>query len=138
MHTLMAAPASALFQSFRLVIRIDGIETDLIQRRPDMIERTGQTDYARIGELLHGSSIHLRLAFGLIATRPTVTYLDTFSFARHVARHEELALSSREEDHGFAALEHCAIYLSAMQIHTALEMLHANPFDINEPDIASA
>jgi hypothetical protein len=102
-----------------------------------MAERIGRPDYDAIRELLHNASIHFRLAFGLTATRPPVNYLDTFSFGRHVARHNELALTPQEEEDAFAALEHCATYLSAVQVHTALESVHPDPFPISESDISS-
>jgi hypothetical protein len=95
-------------------------------------------DYDMIRLLLHDASIHLKLVFGLTATRPHVSYLDTFSYGGLVARHDELSLTATEEERAFAALEHSATYLSAVQVHTALEAVHSAPFHIAEADIGSA
>jgi hypothetical protein len=103
-----------------------------------MPQRLGRPDYDDIRALLYNASIHFRLAFGLRATQPAVDYLHAFSWGHHVADHDELALSHEQEEQAFAALEHCATYLSAVQVHTALESIHEDPFSIREADIASA
>ncbi len=79
-----------------------------------------------------------KLVFGLTATHPHVEYLDTFSFGAYVANRGELSLSAGEEEQAFAALEHCGTYLAAVQVHTALESVHPDPFHIPEPEIAAA
>jgi hypothetical protein len=103
-----------------------------------MPDALGRPDYDAIRALLRSASIHLRLVFGLTTTRPSVSYLDTFSFGHHTARNKELRLTQEQEDHAFAALEHCATYLAAVQIHTALKSVHGDPFHLPEEDIASA
>jgi hypothetical protein len=103
-----------------------------------MSDYAEKPDYGMIRLLLHDASIHLKLVFGLNATRPRVSYLDTFSYGSHVARHDELSLTAKEQERGFTALEHAATYLSAVQVHTALEAVHSAPFHIAEADIGSA
>lgn len=49
-----------------------------------------------------------------------------------------MKLTKEQEEHGFAALEHCATYLCAVQIHTVLETIHPDPFSISEPEIQVA
>ncbi|NET40181.1 MAG: hypothetical protein F6K19_50980, partial [Cyanothece sp. SIO1E1] len=49
-----------------------------------------------------------------------------------------LGRRSNQEELAFAALEHCGTYLSAVQVHTALEAIHPNPFNIPEKEIADA
>jgi len=89
-------------------------------------------------ELLQNALLHLKLVFGLRATRPEVSYLKTFSFGRHIAYQDELSLTPQQEEHAFAALEHCSTYLAVVQIHTVLEAIHVDPFHISEPDIGAA
>jgi hypothetical protein len=96
------------------------------------------TDFDTIRLLLRNAAIHFKLVFGLRATRPSVSYLDTFSFGRHVAHHDELALTPEQEEHAFAALEHCATYITVVQVHTVLEAVHPDPFHIKEPAISAA
>ena len=103
-----------------------------------MPQPIGRPDYDDIRALLHNASIHFRLAFGLRATRPAVNYLDAFSWGHHVAYNDELALTQKDEEQAFAALEHCATYLSGVRVHTALESVHDDPFNIREADVASA
>ena len=103
-----------------------------------MPEHIGRPDYDAIRASLYYASIHLKLAFGLQASQPTVSYLDAFSWGHHVAEHDELALTREQEDQAFAALVHCATYISAVQVHTALESVHDDPFQIREADVASA
>ena len=93
-------------------------------------------EFSRI--LLPNAQVHFKLVFGLTATRPQINYLDTFSFGGHVAYRTELALTTEQEEHAFAALEHCGTYLAAVQVHTVLESIHADPFQIPEPEIAAA
>src|SRR5690349_2996864 len=95
-------------------------------------------DFEFLRILLQNASLHFKLVFGLRATRPEVSYLETFSFGRHIARHDELSLTPQQEEHAFAGLEHCATYLTVIQIHTVLESIHIDPFRISEPQIAAA
>jgi hypothetical protein len=93
-------------------------------------------EFSRI--LLLNAKMHLKLVLGLTATRRHVNYLETFSFGQHVAHRDELALTTEQEEHAFAALEHCAPYLAAVQVHTILESIHTDPFKISESEIAAA
>ena len=109
-----------------------------------MPEHIGRPDYDAIRASLYYASIHLKLAFGLRATfgfpatRPGVSYLEAFSWGHHVAEHDELVLTREQEEQAFAALGHCATYISVVQVHTALESVHDDPFQIPEADVASA
>ncbi len=94
-------------------------------------------DFEWMRILLRNAKLHFKLVFGVTATRPRIGYLDTFSFGRYVAHRDELALSSDEEGHALSALEHCGTYLAATQVHTVLERVHPDPFQIREPDIAA-
>lgn len=103
-----------------------------------MKQRNPSSDFEFSRILLHNAQMHFKLVFGLTATRPHINYLDTFSFGQHVAYRDELALTTEQEEHAFAALEHCATYLAAVQVHTVLESIHADPFQIPEPEIGAA
>ena len=88
--------------------------------------------------MLHNAQVHFKVVFGLSATHPRVTYLDTFSFGGYVAHRKELSLSPAREKQAFAALEHCGTYLAAVQVHSALESIYPGPFHIPESEIAAA
>jgi len=109
-----------------------------------MPEHIGRPDYDAIRASLYYASIHLKLAFGLRttfgfpATRPSLSYLEVFSWGQHVAEHDELVLTREQEEQAFATLGHCATYISVVQVHTALESVHDDPFQIAEADVASA
>ena len=95
-------------------------------------------DFEEIRALLRNAAVHFKLVLGLRATKPTVSYLETFSFGQHVAHHEELALTPKQEEQAFAALEHCATYIAVIQVHTVLEAIHPDPFHIAEPATSAA
>ena len=95
-------------------------------------------DFDTMRVLLQSAAVHFKLVLGLRASRPPVSYLETFSFGKHVAHHGELALTPDQEEHAFSALEHCATYIAVVQIHTVLEAVHPAPFQITEPAISAA
>jgi len=103
-----------------------------------MSRKNTAPDFNATQVLLQNAAIHFKLVFGLRATRPSVSYLETFSFGRHVAHHDELVLTPKQEEHAFSALEHCATYIAVVQIHTVLEAIHPDPFNIKEPAILAA
>src|SRR5437773_8496566 len=102
-----------------------------------MPEHIGRPDYDAIRASLYYASIHLKLAFGLQASQPTVSYLDAFSWGHHVAEHDELALTREQEDQAFAALVHWARSISAGQVHTGLERVHDDPSQKRKSESAS-
>jgi hypothetical protein len=95
-------------------------------------------DFEFMHFLLKNAKLHLKLVFGLRTSQPKVHYLDVFSFGKHIATHKELSLTYQQEEHAFAALEHCTTYISVVQIHTVLEAIHPDPFHISDPDSAAA
>jgi hypothetical protein len=95
-------------------------------------------DFEFMHLLLKNAKLHLKLVFGLRTTQPKVHYLEVFSFGKHIATCNELSLTHQQEEHAFAALEHSASYISVVQIHTVLEAVHPDPFNISEPEIAAA
>ena len=86
-----------------------------------MVTRVRSPDFEFERLLLHNAQLHFKLVFGLTATRPEVRYLDTFSFGKHVAKRDELALTEEEEERAFAALEPCGTYLAVVEVRRALE-----------------
>lgn len=65
-------------------------------------------------------------------------YLDAFSFGHHLAEHDELRLTAKEEDRAAAALEHSTTYLMAIQLDTALALAVPQRFKHPDVDIQSA
>jgi hypothetical protein len=65
-------------------------------------------------------------------------YLDTFSYGKHVASRDELALSPSEERDASLALEHTTTYVMALQIDTALEALVPERFTPTDTEAQNA
>ncbi len=103
-----------------------------------MAEPKPQCKFEESELLLANAKLHFKLVFGLTTTTPDINYLGTFTWGKHTATHEELALTPEQEEYAFSALEHCGIYLAVVQIHTALEAIHPDPFSISEPEVSDA
>lgn len=69
---------------------------------------------------------------------PTFDYLNTFSWGKHTATHENLSLSVKQEDYASSALLHCTTYTMLIQVDTALEKLIPNRFKHENSDIKTA
>jgi hypothetical protein len=65
-------------------------------------------------------------------------YLEAFSFRRHLADHQQLALTPGEEKRAAAAFEHRATHLLAVQIDTALQRVVPNRFRHHDDTVRSA
>ena len=76
--------------------------------------------------LLANAIAHWKLVFGITATRPSISYLSSFSFGVHSLAAAELSLQPHEEAAAFSALEHTSTFLCVNQAHAVLEKL-GNP-----------
>ncbi len=102
------------------------------------MQKITKIEYDEYKNSLNNAALYFKLAFGLTATPPKIEYLQFFSYGQHVAKFEELFLTSDEEKYAFPMLEHCATYLCVVQVHTVLEAIHDDPFSISEPEVQSA
>jgi hypothetical protein len=64
-----------------------------------------------------------------------LSYLEIFSFGKHVAGPEELSLTPEQEQFAAAALEHSATYVMAVQIDTALQAVFPHRFSHSCPEV---
>ncbi len=65
-------------------------------------------------------------------------YAAQWTFGRHIAGHEELRLTSGEEERAAAALSHSATYLMAVQMDSALQAFVPDRFRHPDPDLRAA
>ena len=70
--------------------------------------------------------------------RQPFEYPQWYAWGEHCVTHEEFALSSEQEKYASRALLHCATYVMAVQIDTALQREKHNRFKHHNDDICIA